>query len=121
MCWQHSVAGTAKPNLHLSFACPPPPSPLHSSAVDWGYLILLYLFVQLSRAIVVIVLFPGLALSGYGLSWKEAIILVWSGLRGAVALTLALTVSVSDSLGLLIDASDANDYFCCRMICFATS
>ncbi|CAI5469301.1 unnamed protein product [Closterium sp. Yama58-4] len=61
--------------------------------VDWGYMILLYVFVQLSRVVVVGVLYPGLATSGYGLTWKEAIILVWSGLRGAVALTLALLVS----------------------------
>ncbi|CAI5478764.1 unnamed protein product [Closterium sp. Yama58-4] len=60
---------------------------------DWGYMILLYVFVQLSRVVVVGVLYPGLATSGYGLTWKEAIILVWSGLRGAVALTLALLVS----------------------------
>ncbi|CAI5516184.1 unnamed protein product [Closterium sp. Naga37s-1] len=60
---------------------------------DWGYMILLYVFVQLSRVVVVGVLYPGLASSGYGLTWKEAIILVWSGLRGAVALTLALLVS----------------------------
>ncbi|CAI5938932.1 unnamed protein product [Closterium sp. NIES-64] len=60
---------------------------------DWGYMILLYVFVQLSRVVVVGVLYPGLASSGYGLTWKEAIILVWSGLRGAVALTLALVVS----------------------------
>ena len=79
--------------LPVSLLCSPS-LPLSPSASDWGYLILLYLFVQLSRAVVVIVLFPGLALSGYGLSWKEAVILVWSGLRGAVALTLALTVSV---------------------------
>ncbi|CAI5944210.1 unnamed protein product [Closterium sp. NIES-64] len=60
---------------------------------DWGYMVLLYVFVQLSRVVVVGVLYPGLASSGYGLTWKEAIILVWSGLRGAVALTLALLVS----------------------------
>ncbi|KAK9118129.1 hypothetical protein Scep_016222 [Stephania cephalantha] len=59
---------------------------------SWGYLILLYVFVQVSRIIVVGALFPSLRRLGYGLDWKEATILVWAGLRGAVALSLALSV-----------------------------
>ncbi|XP_076883383.1 sodium/hydrogen exchanger 8-like [Bidens hawaiensis] len=61
----------------------------------WGYLILLYAFLQLSRAIVVGSLYPLLSYFGYGLDWKEAIVLVWSGLRGAVALSLSLSVKQS--------------------------
>ncbi|EFJ32010.1 hypothetical protein SELMODRAFT_267115 [Selaginella moellendorffii] len=59
---------------------------------DWAYLLCLYFFLQLSRALVVIALYPGLSYYGYGLSFKEALILVWSGLRGAVALALSLSV-----------------------------
>ncbi|KAF4369495.1 hypothetical protein G4B88_016435 [Cannabis sativa] len=59
---------------------------------SWLYLVLLYVYVQVSRAMVVIVLFPFLRYLGYGLEWKEAIILIWSGLRGAVALSLSLSV-----------------------------
>ncbi|CAI5993100.1 unnamed protein product [Closterium sp. NIES-64] len=66
---------------------------LQSPGSDWGYMLALFVFVQLSRVVVVGVLYPGLASSGYGLTWKEAIILVWSGLRGGIALTLALVVS----------------------------
>lgn len=62
---------------------------------SWGYLFLLYVFVQVSRLVVVGVLFPFLQYFGYGLDWKEAIILVWSGLRGAVALSLSLSVKRS--------------------------
>ncbi|KAL3502151.1 hypothetical protein ACH5RR_036600, partial [Cinchona calisaya] len=58
---------------------------------SWGYLFLLYVFVQISRVVVVAVLFPFLRYFGYGLDWKDAIILVWSGLRGAVALALSLS------------------------------
>jgi len=58
-------------------------------------MLLLYVFVQLTRAVIVIILYPGLGYSGYGLDWKEAVVLVWAGLRGAVALTLALLISVS--------------------------
>ncbi|CAI9096868.1 OLC1v1033109C1 [Oldenlandia corymbosa var. corymbosa] len=62
---------------------------------SWGYLFLLYLFVQISRVVVVGALYPFLRYFGYGLDWKEAIILVWSGLRGAVALSLSLSVKRS--------------------------
>ncbi|RZC88040.1 hypothetical protein C5167_004219 [Papaver somniferum] len=65
---------------------------------SWGYLILLYVFIQLSRVIVVGTLYPFLRYFGYGLQWKEAIVLVWSGLRGAVALSMSLSVKrASDS------------------------
>lgn len=59
---------------------------------SWGYLILLYICVQVSRTVVVGVLYPFLRYFGYGLDWKEAIVLIWSGLRGAVALSLSLSV-----------------------------
>ncbi|KAJ0988445.1 hypothetical protein J5N97_006801 [Dioscorea zingiberensis] len=62
---------------------------------SWGYLILLYVFVQLSRIVVVGLLYPFLCYFGYGLNWKEAIILIWSGLRGAVALALSLSFKSS--------------------------
>lgn len=65
------------------------------SGRDWGYLLLLYLFVQISRAMVVGLLYPGLKYFGYGINWKEAIVLIWAGLRGAVALSLSLSVAVS--------------------------
>ncbi|XP_062172474.1 sodium/hydrogen exchanger 8 [Alnus glutinosa] len=62
---------------------------------SWAYLILLYVYIQVSRFIVVGVLYPFLRYFGYGLDWKEAIILIWSGLRGAVALSLSLSVKRS--------------------------
>ncbi|XP_051144686.1 sodium/hydrogen exchanger 8 isoform X2 [Andrographis paniculata] len=68
----------------------------------WGYLFLLYAFVQLSRVVVVGVLFPLLKYFGYGLDFKEATILVWSGLRGAVALSLSLSVKQSSHQSVYI-------------------
>ncbi|KAK7319185.1 hypothetical protein RJT34_03903 [Clitoria ternatea] len=62
---------------------------------SWTHLLLLYVYVQVSRCIVVGALFPFLRYFGYGLDWKEAIILIWSGLRGAVALSLSLSVKRS--------------------------
>ncbi|XP_022638978.1 sodium/hydrogen exchanger 7 isoform X2 [Vigna radiata var. radiata] len=67
---------------------------------SWTHLLLLYVYVQVSRCIVVGVLFPFLRYFGYGLDWKEAIILIWSGLRGAVALALSLSVKVTVSTSI---------------------
>ncbi|GMN38291.1 hypothetical protein TIFTF001_007530, partial [Ficus carica] len=67
---------------------------------SWAYLVLLYVYVQVARLVVVGVSFPFLRYFGYGLDWKEAIILIWSGLRGAVALSLSLSRK-SDSSSLL--------------------
>ncbi|GMJ13363.1 ARABIDOPSIS SALT OVERLY SENSITIVE 1, SALT OVERLY SENSITIVE 1, ARABIDOPSIS NA+/H+ ANTIPORTER 7 [Hibiscus trionum] len=67
----------------------------HNNGHSWGYLILLYIFVQVSRCIVVGALYPFLRYLGYGLDLKEAVILIWSGLRGAVALSLSLSVKRS--------------------------
>ena len=49
----------------------------------------------MARAAVVGALYLLLRYFGYGLDLKEAIIIVWSGLRGAVSLSLALSVKVS--------------------------
>ncbi|CAI0385036.1 unnamed protein product [Linum tenue] len=80
----------------------------HNHGNSWGYLILLYIFVQLSRFVVVVVLFPFLRCFGYGLEWKEATILIWSGLRGAVALSLALSVKASPCA--YVRTSDSSTY-----------
>ncbi|XP_056165022.1 sodium/hydrogen exchanger 8-like isoform X1 [Syzygium oleosum] len=68
---------------------------------SWGYLFLLYVFTQVARAIVVVTLYPLIQYFGYGLSWKEAVVVFWSGLRGAVALSMALSIK---------DASGATPY-----------
>lgn len=70
-------------------------SAFSDTGTSWGFLFLLYLHVQLSRCVMVGVLYPLLRRFGYGLDWKESIILTWSGLRGAVSLSLALSVKVS--------------------------
>ncbi|KAL3682883.1 hypothetical protein R1sor_000905 [Riccia sorocarpa] len=81
---------------------------------DWGYLVLLYVAVQLSRFVVVVVLFPGLRYFGYGLDWKEGVILIWAGLRGAVALSLSLSVaqvSESESAGYTLISRRTENQF----------
>ncbi|XP_042385267.1 sodium/hydrogen exchanger 8-like isoform X2 [Zingiber officinale] len=70
---------------------------------SWGYVMLLYVYLQLSRIIVVGCLYPFLQYFGYGITWKESIILIWSGLRGTVALALSLSVKRnSDNLNQTI-------------------
>ena len=42
-----------------------------------------------------VVLFsPLLTRMGYGLPWKDAVVMIWGGLRGAVGLALALQVAM---------------------------
>ncbi|XP_047250234.1 sodium/hydrogen exchanger 8 [Capsicum annuum] len=77
---------------------------------SWGYLILLYVLIIVSRAVVVGVLYPFLRYFGYGLDWKEAFILVWGGLRGAVALSLSLSVKRSSD-GSQYISSDTGTLF----------
>ncbi|XP_074582072.1 sodium/hydrogen exchanger 8-like [Curcuma longa] len=70
---------------------------------SWGYVMLLYVYLQLSRILVVGCLYPFLQYFGYGITWKESIILIWSGLRGTVALALSLSVKRnSDNLNQTI-------------------
>lgn len=46
------------------------------------------------RALVIILFSPFLTRLGYGLPWKDAIVMIWGGLRGAVGLALALQVAM---------------------------
>ncbi|CAK0825368.1 unnamed protein product [Prorocentrum cordatum] len=64
----------------------------------WLELGALYVALHLSRAVVVLASAPFLLRLGYGLSLKEATVLVWGGLRGAVGLILALQVEHSEWL-----------------------
>ncbi|KAJ6903287.1 SOS1-like protein 1 [Populus alba x Populus x berolinensis] len=82
----------------------------HSHGHTWGYLFLLYIFVQLSRFIVVGALYPFLRYFGYGLDWKEATIVIWSGLRGAVALSLSLSVKRTSDNSIYL-SSDTGTLF----------
>lgn len=59
------------------------------------------MLLQVSRVIVVVVLNSVLFYFNYGVNWKEAIILVWSGWRGVVALSLSLNLNVSDDIVLV--------------------
>nr|8PCZ_A Chain A, Sperm-specific sodium proton exchanger [Strongylocentrotus purpuratus]8PCZ_B Chain B, Sperm-specific sodium proton exchanger [Strongylocentrotus purpuratus]8PD3_A Chain A, Sperm-specific sodium proton exchanger [Strongylocentrotus purpuratus]8PD5_A Chain A, Sperm-specific sodium proton exchanger [Strongylocentrotus purpuratus]8PD7_A Chain A, Sperm-specific sodium proton exchanger [Strongylocentrotus purpuratus]8PD8_A Chain A, Sperm-specific sodium proton exchanger [Strongylocentrot len=60
--------------------------------MDWFYLIILYLAITIIRGMVISLFSPILSRIGYGLTWRNAVIMTWGGLRGAVGLALALVV-----------------------------
>jgi NhaP-type Na+/H+ or K+/H+ antiporter len=60
---------------------------------QWLALAGLYVSLQMIRALSVILLLPVLARIGIGIDRRKTTVLIWSGLRGAVALSLALAVA----------------------------
>lgn len=46
----------------------------------------------------VAICFPFLKRMGYGMTWKQAVVLTWAGLRGAVGLSLALFVQLDTKI-----------------------
>jgi len=59
---------------------------------DFGWLLLLYFLLTLARSTVLGVLYLPLNQMGQEISTSEAVAMVWSGLRGAVSLALAIMV-----------------------------
>lgn len=49
---------------------------------EWGLLGMLYLMLQVIRSAVVVLLLPALTKWGYGMTYKELLVLAFSGLRG---------------------------------------
>lgn len=64
----------------------------------FGILLLVYVFLNIFRYIIIMILYPIMKRSGYGLNKKESIILTWGGLRGALGMTLALMVSYTPAI-----------------------
>ncbi|GBE60783.1 Na+ H+ exchanger [Babesia ovata] len=55
-----------------------------------GKLFGMYLLLNLARALMIVLFSPLLSYIGYGLNWKEAILVILGGLRGALVLVLGL-------------------------------
>ena len=66
-------------------------------SVAWG--LVLYLFVLLIRAVIIGLAFPYMSRTAYKWTWKEAVVLWWGGLRGAVGLSLALSLQETAERG----------------------
>lgn len=61
---------------------------------DVVVLLLVYLAIHIARLGTIYVFYPLMRKIGYGISFKDSIVLWWGGLRGAVALALALIVAI---------------------------
>lgn len=61
--------------------------------LQWLTLLLLYIGLLLIRAASIVVLLPLLSRIGIGIDRRKVVVLIWGGLRGAVALCLALAVA----------------------------
>lgn len=74
--------------------------------VDFGWLLVLYVALLLIRTIMLGVLWIPLHWVGNPIDWREGIAMIWSGLRGAVSLTLAIIIdeepAVSREMGARI-------------------
>lgn len=68
---------------------------------SWSHcaiLLLVYIALNIIRYITIMMFYPIMKRSGYGLNKKESIILTWGGLRGALGMTLALMVSYTPAI-----------------------
>jgi NhaP-type Na+/H+ or K+/H+ antiporter len=59
---------------------------------DFGWLFVMYLCIQVIRAVMMLCFAPMLMNMGYGVTWKELFFMSWGGLRGAVGLALAIVI-----------------------------
>lgn len=63
-----------------------------------GVLILIYIALNFIRFAMIMLLYPVMKRLGYGLTRRESVILTWGGLRGALAMILALMVSYTPAI-----------------------
>ena len=69
---------------------------------DLGILFMVYVGVNIIRFIMVFFFLPIMRKINYGLKAREAVVLSWSGLRGAVGLTLALVAFYTPTIPIEI-------------------
>lgn len=68
------------------------------TGIDWAWAAAVWAFLFIIRVAMTVLLYPLLSRGQYGLDWRDAVVLAWSGLRGAVGLTLALIVYGSEDI-----------------------
>jgi NhaP-type Na+/H+ or K+/H+ antiporter len=61
---------------------------------DWMKMLFFWFLMIISRVIMVFTFYPALKKTGYGITMKETIILIYGGLRGAIGMCLSLFVAV---------------------------
>ncbi|MBN1604517.1 MAG: sodium:proton antiporter [Chitinispirillaceae bacterium] len=65
---------------------------------DFVVLILLYAGIHAARAVMIALLYPVMKRSGYGITFKDAVVTWYGALRGAVGLALALIVAGMETI-----------------------
>ena len=76
---------------------------------ELGWAILLYFALLVIRGIIIAIAYPLMRRSIYSFSWKDATVLWWGGLRGAVGLSLALSLDEFGERGIIDE--DVTDRF----------
>lgn len=65
---------------------------------DFGWGIFFYVMANVIRFAMIFAMFPVLRMTGYGMTWRKAVVMAWGGLRGAVGLALALFVLLDEDI-----------------------
>ena len=65
---------------------------------DWIKMFAFWILMIIVRAIMVLTFLPILKATGYGITKKEIVVLIYGGLRGALGLCLSLMVGVDEEL-----------------------
>lgn len=68
---------------------------------DFGWTFALWGLLLAIRATMILLFFPLLHNVGYGMTWKDGILLTWAGLRGLLGLILSLAVFTGEEFGPL--------------------
>jgi NhaP-type Na+/H+ or K+/H+ antiporter len=68
------------------------------SLADVGMMLLLFVILHVVRGLVILIHYPVLRRIGYGLNWKEAIVLTVGALKGTIAIALGLIVYRSENV-----------------------
>ena len=67
---------------------------------DWTDMLIFYLIMTAARLIMIVTFKPVLSKYGYGLTWRESLVVCYGGLRGALGLALALIVAVDEGFSI---------------------
>lgn len=69
------------------------------AAADYLKLLGIYVCLHVIRFVMILIFWPLLVKIGYGMNFKQVLLCSYAGLRGAVGLSLALMVALSDKIG----------------------
>lgn len=71
---------------------------VHLVPSDAGYVVLLFLWLQVCRAILLLLCWIPFNYTGYPMTWRTFLVFLWGGLRGAVGMVMALFVFLDEEI-----------------------